>query len=465
MAQLDSPLSSFAPIRTKTTCFFLAAILAVAPLSFAQQSSEPLIEGYVTAVSSPDEFNVNGNRVLITDETSYAVRGGTNPADQGALRQQVRVGAYVYVTGEFVQHSGVMKARTVVFRDDLDKKLAGLGVIQQVIARGTETVFEADGYHIRITPATQIRFSDPSLTLAKVDVNTWVKYQGQRNEAGELVASSVVFLPGKLSQQRSASRLQHSAIPFRPAGSTRKNPAELAQGGEKVWGGEVRLGAHWYRIPQDPSLQGRVDRVGMSLVPAYQKEMPANHPSKIPFRFYAVDDSRVRTEICSTDGLILISKQMVDRLKSNDELAAVLADGVAYNLQRQAARLDLGVVNVLELGGENASLLTTAGLAFPVVGLVTELGAFATQSKIDDALEDQRGRVALTLMADAGYDPRQAPEAWRLLEPKHLPANPQALKYPRLSGYQLGILNLQYNTERARAPEKTVTEAALSGGQ
>jgi hypothetical protein len=73
--------------------------------------------------------------------------------------------------------------------------------------------------------------------------------------------------------------------------------------------------------------------------------------------------------------------------------------------------------------------------------------------------------VALALMADAGYDPREAPETWRLLEPKQLPANLQSLKYPRLSGYQLGILNLQYNTERAATTKKTVTRAALSYAQ
>jgi hypothetical protein len=42
-------------------------------------------------------------------------------------------------------------------------------------------------------------------------------------------------------------------------------------------------------------------------------------------------------------------------------------------------------------------------------------------------MEEQRGRIALALLADAGYDPRQAPEAWRLLDPKHAPADPSAL--------------------------------------
>jgi hypothetical protein len=59
-------------------------------------------------------------------------------------------------------------------------------------------------------------------------------------------------------------------------------------------------------------------------------------------------------------------------------------------------------------------------------------------------LNEQRWRVALQLMSDAGYDPWQAPEAWRLAAPGKLPADTSTLKYPDRSGYQFAILNLTY---------------------
>jgi hypothetical protein len=52
-------------------------------------------------------------------------------------------------------------------------------------------------------------------------------------------------------------------------------------------------------------------------------------------------------------------------------------------------------------------------------------------------------------MRDAGYDPWQAPEAWRFLDPKELPANLALLPYPDTSCYQIGILNLQYQAPNA----------------
>ena len=36
----------------------------------------------------------------------------------------------------------------------------------------------------------------------------------------------------------------------------------------------------------------------------------------------------------------------------------------------------------------------------------------------------------MALLADGGYDPWEAPEAWRLLAPKHLPNDLGSLKYP-----------------------------------
>jgi hypothetical protein len=57
-------------------------------------------------------------------------------------------------------------------------------------------------------------------------------------------------------------------------------------------------------------------------------------------------------------------------------------------------------------------------------------GAIAGR-EIERKMEDERGCVALGLMADAGFDPWQAPEAWRLLAPGHLPKDPSKLRMSR----------------------------------
>ena len=195
----------------------------------------------------------------------------------------------------------------------------------------------------------------------------------------------------------------------------------------------------------------------MSVVPTYQKLLPADHPSKINFQFYAVDVKNIRSEINSTSGLILIPTQMVERLKNDDQLAAVLADGVAFNLQRQAARLI--VANRISAGSEIVGGI--AGIFVPGLGLGTVISSSVTDNMLD-AMEKQRSRVALALLADAGYDPWQAPEAWRLLEPRRLPKDLNSLQYSDRTGYQLAILRLQYNARTPIASSIIQSEASES---
>jgi len=136
----------------------------------------------------------------------------------------------------------------------------------------------------------------------------------------------------------------------------------------------------------------------------------------------------------------------VERLKNDDQLAAVLAEAVAFTLQRQGPKIKERLPLWL---AEDAAVMAV----WPVLGLEMDLGGEEKATKALVKMEEQRGRIALALLADAGYDPWQAPEAWRLLAPKHLPRNLDSLKYPSRSGYQLGILNLQYKktTNAARA--------------
>jgi hypothetical protein len=278
------------------------------------------------------------------------------------------------------------------------------------------------------------------------------------------VASKAEFIPAKPTKFKAVKGLEEYDMQFQPprsslkedaaSGSAAPPPQDVSdQEAILTQDGRVKLGGFrgWEKVPANQALQDRVRHVGMRVIPAYQRELPGNHPSKINFRFYAVDAEKIRSEVCSFDGLILIPTQVVQRLKNDDQLAAVLADGVAYNLQRQGARFV--AANRIGEGAELAG--DVAGAFVPGLGLVTAIGSGVAETRMLTAMDEQRGRVALSLLADAGYDPREAPEAWRLLGPKHLPANLDGLKYPAHSGYQLGILKLQYAPASAAAALKT----------
>jgi hypothetical protein len=336
-------------------------------------------------------------------------------------------------------------AKNVPLKNDQNRTLSGLGLIEKVLSGGPEPVFQADGYHVRINAATESAFAGELKTLADVGPNTWLRYEGKRDKAGVLIATKATFIPTKQGKiLANASTKQESA----PS----QDSIIDADGNFQSIHTKVRLSdaggmCGWHRVPADQVLQERVRRVGMNVVPAFQKQMAVDDPSKIHFRFYAVDDPKTRSDLFCNEGLILVPKQVVERLKSDDQLAAVLGDGVAYNLQRRSARL-LAEYRAL-LGAETAGAIAMAFV--PAVGVAAYAGMEIAVHKVEVQMQQQRGRVALSLMADGGYDPWQAPEAWRLLTPKHLPANLSALKFPARSNYQLEILKLQYKTATAVA--------------
>ena len=408
----------------------------------AQEIPRIAAEGYITAIRTPADFDVDGKHVTIQRSTVYQLVGNEAVTSTVPFHGALAVGDYVEVSGHVERHSKNLLATEVLQRNDWDKKPDGLGVITRILGGGAGPVFEADGYRIRVTGETAVSFAEPLKSLADVSPNVWMRYEGKRSKSGEVVAAKAEFLPPKPTRFKTLNNVETFEFQFGAANATKSEPIDSADG-TSLEGGLVALTQldEGHRIPANHALQERIRRIGESLVPQYQRSLSDNDPSKIHFRFYAVDDDKARREFCSLYGVILIPMQAVDRLATDDRIAAVLADGIALDLQRQKARL---VVDNRLLLPVNAALGAGPGIGAIVAG------------KINTEMEEERGRVALALMAAAGYDPWQAPEAWRLLAPKKLPADLDSLKYPDLSGYQLGILQFQY--------PKSSSPSALQGG-
>jgi predicted Zn-dependent protease len=177
-------------------------------------------------------------------------------------------------------------------------------------------------------------------------------------------------------------------------------------------------------------------------VPQYQRDLPTDDSAKIPFRFYAVVEERIRTEIYCTNGLVLVPVSVLNRLRNEDQLATVLAYGIAGELQQQAAEAH-GFT--LKDAAESAAY-GSLGFAGPLPTVLGSAGGMVALHKIKHTEENERGRMALAFLSDAGFDPHQAPEAWRLLAPVRLPKDPAHLKYPERSLYLQNMLETQPNS-------------------
>lgn len=423
------------------------AALAFLAVPLLAQSNFP-VEGYINGIHPPRGYEADGRRFELASDTTFGWTGFEPASTASPRREDLRVGVYVQVEGRDLGMAKPILASTVLIRNDRDRTLSGLGVITRVLSPAPAAVYEADGYRIRIGPSTDLAFADDLSSLADVSTNTWLHFSGKRGADGVLEAAKAQFIPAKPTKFKAAKDFEIATVKTRPAGSTDPDqtskamgaPANPDDGAALRQDEQLKIGlGRWHTLPADQPLQQRVHRIGTALVPTYQRDMADDDPSKIHFRFFAVDDSRVRGAVCLLDGAVLVSTQTVERLASDDQLAAVVADGIACNLQRQTARTVIARRKDLAIGVAEAFI--------PGVGLAAVLGPGMFTSKEMATEQEERLRIALALMQDAGFDPWQAPEAWRLAAPRKLPKDLASLTYPDSSCYQLGILNLQYKRE------------------
>lgn len=442
-----------AKMRIPQHGLFIVAIGVVFGLGVAtlpmrgQDAGELTAEGYVTAVNPPSAFDVNGQHITTGAQTSYGILGVNHSETNSPLAAKIQVGAYVQVTGTPDQHGKSLAATLVQLRDDANAKILSFGVIVKLLSAGAEPVYQADGYTVRITSTTVTAFHGTLHSLADVGPGIWMNCEGTRGTDGVVTAIKAAFYRVKQKAGQSRNGSSENSLEFVPPiypSDDGKTPGK---------DGKVHLGVtkRSHKIPADRSLQGRIQRVGARIVPAYQETLPDSDPSKLNFRFFAVDAPTVDAPIATSEGLVLVPRHIAERLQSDDELAAFMADGVALLLQSPT-------INSKILVFEGVANALNPGLLFTGLGLL-ELDA-AHSAAIQ--LEQERWRIALSLVDDAGYDPWRAPEAWRIAMAKKFPKDISTLKYPDESGYQLGILNMQYEKPQAEQTKSNGTDLKTS---
>ena len=341
-----------------------------------------------------------------------------------------------------------------------DQKLSGLAVVVKVASIAGDPLFHADGYRIRVRSGTVTAFSGRLKSLVDVVPGTWIHFEGVRDDTGVLIARKAEFFPPGSRKAFAAmgTRKAKHAPDYQPVTRDGLLDADghFVNPHTKVRYSDAGGPCGWHRVPADQALQERVERIGMRLVPVFQKQLPPDNPSRIAFRFYAVTDDKVRSVFACNLGLVLVPKDVVERLQNDDQLAAVLADGVAFNLQRQ-----LVTISPLELVAGGSEVAAFIPALFPAGYIAGDVAEGIVGHEMDARLQRELARIALQLVADAGFDPWQAPEGWRLLASKDPTRDIQSLKYTREGKYQLSILKLQY--KRDNSSPSAVPPASATG--
>ncbi len=160
-------------------------------------------------------------------------------------------------------------------------------------------------------------------------------------------------------------------------------------------------------------------------------------------RFQVVDEPKWHDAITLPNGIILIPRQVIERLQNDSQLATVLADNIACAIEKQTFREIPAKekMTAAEVAG------AAAGIFVPGLGLATDLANYKASAIMLRHTEEQSGRVSLVFLHDAGYDIHQAPVAWWLLAPKK-PEKITEIPLPERSAYLYQVIG---TTWRARS--------------
>jgi len=387
--------------------FLLLVILSSSTLHSQQQEDQiPTVEGYVTRVVSLSDFDVNGLHVVPSKKTTF--RSENNLHQTEVVTAAPYFGQAVTVSGDVKKKTHQLLAKDVLFHTLDIAPRSGIALVDRVLTPATpgnnplRLLVRADGYVILINPKTKISFQSPLISPSDVTTNVWLQYHGQPQADGILIADSAPFSPNTV-QDKEAKLLDKND--YDPAAVDPKAKQNVAH--------EFFLGIDPKKIPpyNDPAMQSRINQIGSSLVPAFQKNLPDTDDRKILFKFQLIDNHKWKDARTLPTGIILIPYQLMNRPQNDSQIAALLADNMAVALEKQSYRL----MPARETMGAANLATTAAGLFIPGVGLANGIATYTTEKKIETDLLNQSGRVSLGLLHDAGYDINQAPIAWWIL--------------------------------------------------
>jgi len=387
---------------------FLLLVILSAPTLHSQQREDqtPIVEGYVTRVTSLSDFDVNGLHVLPGKKTTYHAENNVHQTH--VVSDAPYLGQAVAVSGEVKKKTHQILAKDVVFHPLDTAPRSGIALVDRVLTSATpgnnplRLLLRADGYLILVNPNTKISFQPPLTSPSDVTTNVWIQYHGQPQSDGILLADSAVFSP--------------NTVPDKEARLLDKNdydPAAVDPNDKQSAASKLFLGVNPKKIPpyNDPSMQARIDRIGSSLIPAFQRSLPDTDDRKISFKFQLIDDHKWKDARTLPTGIILIPYQLIDRLQNDSQIAALLADNMACALEKQTYRL----MPARKTMGAADLAATAGGLFIPGLGLANGIATYTAEKKIETDLLNQSGRVSLGLLHDAGYDINQAPITWWIL--------------------------------------------------
>jgi predicted Zn-dependent protease len=206
------------------------------------------------------------------------------------------------------------------------------------------------------------------------------------------------------------------------------------------------------KFVNNPEVERYVDRIG-------QRILAAVGPQPFNYRYFVIDED-VLNAFAVPGGSIYIYAGLLDRVRSTDELAAVIAHETTHVVKRHMARMS-GPDPVALLGMLGAILAARSGAGAQAAAAVGQGIAATRQIAYTRQLEMEADTLGFKYMAAAGYDPHAMLSFQKVmlqeqtLNPLDVP--PYLLDHPltqdRIANVELLIRSMKPSELAATAPD------------
>jgi Peptidase family M48/Domain of unknown function (DUF5666) len=431
-----------------------------------KQLKEIKIHGYITEFSSPTSFEIEDYR--ITRDVSVVLEFENENSEVSFKKEDLRIGTLVEIRGLYDETTSELRATKI--RVDLEqfRQLDVTTILDrkpleiQQTESGWRGLIAADGRRVRIEPETKMLFSlnRTEKKQSKVQEKSEREQEKAEREKKKRELNSEDKDWFKMSKSRSggswttevgAKAAEEEFVPLQSLtdvgpGTTmtyhgREQPDgtvlatkvefthnEMEEGEFNLWKqikiketpfnfyaekpGELKVGSDKYKLIPNQQVQDYVNRLGQSLVPAYQRAMAEANPQKIHFQFRVVQAKSFNAG-CYPMGMIVIHSDVFNLLENEAQLAAVLAHEIAHATQEHMYREMQH--NKKRRTAMLVGSLVAAGMGYYSISRLLTMVNTAMVQGYGRTLENQSDRLALQYMANAGYDIREAPRVWKLV--------------------------------------------------
>lgn len=380
-------------------------------------------KGFITDILPVGGFKIAEYAIFPGESTLYEIQGGDKKTDGVFNPKSFIIGMEVKVEGKLDEKTNTIYAEKISIREDAaGRDVSGEAVYEGKISTGAnDLLITADGQRLFATTATAHEFknNDPKKMINVTDgiqEGSLIKFKGKRVDLNQIALEKLEISYPPLSKSFDKLIMQldkKMKLEFKKAKSVQETG--------KI---KMKVGKNKFELLNDIEISSYIQTLGDKLVPAYLVGSSTGTGRPV-LRFHVIRD-KAPNAYALPNGIVFVTVPMLLSLENEAQLAFILGHEISHVSQAHIWRQSKE--------GKTRRTIFAVALTAASIGAAAsgaDANTFRALNDIGDLLhtidalislgysrklENQADRLGMEKMFSMGYDPRQAPAVWRMMQ-------------------------------------------------